>query len=390
MENIEKPVVVSLKSVNKHFTLRHENSIKERILFFKKSKFTTSKFVALEDLSIEIKAGHTIGLIGHNGSGKSTLLKIIGGIIEPSSGEILKRGRLAALLELGAGFHADLTGRENVFLNAAILGMSYEETNEKFEEIIDFSGIREFIDTQVKYYSSGMYVRLGFSVAVHTDPDILLVDEVLAVGDEAFQNKCLDKISEFQRDGRTIILVTHNLGQVVDLCDRAILLDHGKRVFDGEPEDAVELFRKILSGQENKGVVPSSNSDDVLDKVTFEEKLDIGNRNKTTYLIKIFTKRLKNVHNLICSLAILNSEGILSLGHQITSFSQSGTQNKKIFEFYVDSEKLNPDNYSVNVSFVDGKSSKHLQDSENVLALSVVETPDKSKKDSDLLIVNIN
>ncbi len=175
---------------------------------------------------------------------KSTLLKLIGGILQPTVGTVEHRGRLAApLLELGAGFHPDLTGRENVYLNASILGLSRKQTEKYFDPIVDFSGIEPFIDTQVKFYSSGMYVRLAFAVAVHVDPDVLLVDEVLAVGDEPFQRKCMDRIREFQNEGRTIILVTHALDQVADICDRAIVLEKGVVQVDGDPLEALRHLR---------------------------------------------------------------------------------------------------------------------------------------------------
>ncbi|WP_448062816.1 ABC transporter ATP-binding protein [Cellulomonas hominis] len=200
-------------------------------------------FWALRDIDLEIHAGSSIGLVGPNGSGKSTLLKVIGGILQPTTGSVKLRGRLAALLELGAGFHPDLTGRENVFLNASILGLSRQQTEKYFDAIIDFSGIEPFIDTQVKFYSSGMYVRLAFAVAVHVDPDILLVDEVLAVGDVPFQRKCMEKIRSFQHEGRTIVLVSHSLEQVADLCDRAVVLESGTVRADGEPRESLRTLR---------------------------------------------------------------------------------------------------------------------------------------------------
>lgn len=248
-ESTEAPEIVRVTDVSKRFVIRKDNSLKERLVAFGRGRQHREEFWALKDVSVDIQAGHTVALIGHNGSGKSTLLKVIGGIIEPTSGSVARRGRIAALLELGAGFHPDLTGRENVFLNASILGLSRDETESRFDEILSFSGIGDFIDTQVKFYSSGMYVRLAFAVAVHTDPDLLLVDEVLAVGDEAFQRKCLDKIRSFQEEGRTIILVTHNLSQVTELADRAILLNRGEVVYDGEPGGAVTQFRNILEGR---------------------------------------------------------------------------------------------------------------------------------------------
>ncbi|MFT4211434.1 MAG: ABC transporter ATP-binding protein [Microbacterium sp.] len=241
------PAVIRVADVSKRFVVRKDSSIKERIVTLGRAgRAHREDFWALRDVSLDIYAGTTIGLIGHNGSGKSTLLKVIGGIIQPTTGTVEGRGRLAALLELGAGFHPDLTGRENVYLNASVLGLSREETEAKFDEIVTFSGIEEFIDTQVKFYSSGMYVRLAFAVAVHTDPDVLLVDEVLAVGDEAFQRKCLDKIRSFQAEGRTIVIVSHSLGQITELCDRAVLMNEGYVVYDGEPIIAVARFRDIL------------------------------------------------------------------------------------------------------------------------------------------------
>lgn len=241
------PEVVRVEHVTKNFILRKDDSLKERIVTFgRRGRKHREEFRALDGVDFGIDAGSTIGLIGHNGSGKSTLLKIIGGIITPTGGRVQIRGRMAALLELGAGFHPDLTGRENVYLNASLLGITRAETERRFDDIVAFSGIGDFIDTQVKFYSSGMFVRLAFSVAIHAEPDILLVDEVLAVGDEAFQRQCLDKIREFQNQGRTIILVTHGLGAVTEFCDRVVLLDHGKLVFDGDPVEGVAKFRELL------------------------------------------------------------------------------------------------------------------------------------------------
>lgn len=241
MQNAD--VVVEVDDVTKRFVIRKDKSLKERLVNFGRSRKHRDEFYALNHVSLNIEAGSTVGLIGPNGSGKSTLLKTIGGIIQPTSGTVRRKGRMAALLELGAGFHPDLTGRENVYLNASILGLSKKETDLYFEDIVDFSGIRDFIDTQVKFYSSGMYVRLAFAVAVHVNPDILIVDEVLAVGDEPFQRKCLDHIRKFQREGRTIILVTHSLEQVSDLCTRAIVLRKGSVVFDGDTGEAIRILR---------------------------------------------------------------------------------------------------------------------------------------------------
>lgn len=237
------PTVIALKDVSKQFTLRKDNSLKERLVAAKRGDQHRSSFYALNDVSLEIPAGTTIGLVGHNGSGKSTLLKVIGGILDPTVGVVTRRGRVAALLELGAGFHPDLSGRENVYLNATLLGLSRAETDAVFQQIVDFAEIQDFIDTQVKFYSSGMYVRLAFAVAVHTDPDILLVDEVLAVGDEVFQRKCMDKIHEFQQDGRTIVLVSHSAAQVQELCDRVVVMHRGSPIYDGDAEEGIRILR---------------------------------------------------------------------------------------------------------------------------------------------------
>jgi ABC-2 type transport system ATP-binding protein len=187
-----------------------------------------------------------MGLVGVNGSGKTTLLKIIGGILRPTEGRVETRGRIAALLELGAGFHPELTGRENVYLNASILGLSKGETDRYFDDIVGFAELEDFIDNQVKTYSSGMFVRLGFAVAVHVDPRILLVDEVLAVGDEAFQRKCLARVRELQREGRTIVFVTHAMQLVHQICDRAVLLDRGRVHTVGEANDVIKAFRLVM------------------------------------------------------------------------------------------------------------------------------------------------
>ncbi len=239
----QNPTVVRVHDVSQRFVIHKDKSLKERIVNASRSRRHKEDFYALRNVSLDIQAGTTVGLIGPNGSGKSTLLKTIGGILQPTTGTVERRGRLAALLELGAGFHPDLTGRENVYLNASILGLSRATTNKYFDAMVEFSGIEKFIDTQVKFYSSGMYVRLAFAVAVHVDPDVLLVDEVLAVGDEPFQRKCLDRIKSFQKEGRTIVLVTHALDQVVDMCDRAVVLEAGKVIVDGDPRLATRTLR---------------------------------------------------------------------------------------------------------------------------------------------------
>jgi ABC-2 type transport system ATP-binding protein len=245
----ETPAVIEVERLSKRFVIRKDKSIKERVVSAAISRRHREDFWALRDVDLSIASGTTVGLIGPNGSGKSTLLKAIGGIIEPTSGAVRRRGRLAALLELGAGFHPDLTGRDNIYLNAAILGISRRQTDRHFDAMVEFSGIEKFIDTQVKFYSSGMYVRLAFAVAVHVDPDILLVDEVLAVGDEPFQRRCMERIKQFQQEGRTIVLVTHALDQVVEFCNRAVVLEHGRVVIDGTAREATRVLRADFDAQ---------------------------------------------------------------------------------------------------------------------------------------------
>ncbi len=245
-----KDFAVDVRGVSKRFRLAHGqyNSVKERIIHGGRRK-TTEDFWALTDVSLTVRQGETVGILGRNGSGKSTLLKCICGVLQPTKGEVAVRGKLAGLLELGAGFQQDLTGRENIYLNGSLLGMSKREVDRVFDAIVDFSELEEFIDGPVKFYSSGMYVRLGFAVAVHMDPDVLVVDEVLAVGDERFQRKCIDRVMQFQKEGRTILLVTHSPDTVRSICNRGVVLSHGRLVAEGEPGEATRIFREGLMAE---------------------------------------------------------------------------------------------------------------------------------------------
>ncbi len=236
---------IEVDAISKKFRLYREKptSLKARLI---SSRNRAEDFWALRDVSLEIPEGASLGLIGHNGSGKTTLLKVIAGILRPTEGRVVTRGRIAALLELGAGFHHELTGRENVYLNASFLGLSRRDTDLVYDDIVAFAELEDFMDNQVKFYSSGMLVRLGFAVAVHVDPEILLIDEVLAVGDEAFQARCLERVRQFQRDGRTIVFVTHALDMVARVCDWAVMLDHGHVHAVGPPEDVVRELRYVL------------------------------------------------------------------------------------------------------------------------------------------------
>ncbi|MFI2754624.1 ABC transporter ATP-binding protein [Cellulomonas sp. P22] len=245
--------VITVDNVSKRFRIYHERnqSIKVALMRGRRAKF--DEFWALRDIGLEIPQGKTFGLVGHNGSGKSTLLKCLAKILVPDTGSIAVRGKVSALLELGAGFHPELSGRDNVYLNGSILGLTKAEIDRKFDDIVDFAGLSAFIDTPVKNYSSGMYVRLGFSVAINVDPDILMVDEVLAVGDEEFQRRSMEKFKEFKDDGRTIVVVSHALGTMRDMCDEVAWLDHGRLQSVGKPGEVVDDYIETSHTDRDEG-----------------------------------------------------------------------------------------------------------------------------------------
>jgi ABC-type polysaccharide/polyol phosphate transport system ATPase subunit len=240
-----KSPVIRVENVTQRFRLIHErpDSLRELFTKFFRHKSEFHNFEAVQNVSFDVHQGEVVGLVGRNGSGKSTLLKIIAGVYKPTCGRVEVHGSLAPLIELGAGFHPELTGRENVLMNGLLMGFTKREMQEREKSIIDFADIGEFIDSPVKQYSSGMYTRLAFAVATEVNPDILLVDEILAVGDAAFQQKCFERLETFRRSGKTILLVTHSLGQILEHCDRALYLDKGRIVADGDPEQVVDLYK---------------------------------------------------------------------------------------------------------------------------------------------------
>jgi ABC-2 type transport system ATP-binding protein len=240
---------ITVQDVRKEFVLRHTRSLKEAMMWVIRGRRgdISKKFDALKDVSLHVQEGETVALMGLNGSGKSTLLKLISGVLQPDAGSVRTRGRVAGLIEVGAGFHHDLSGRDNVYLNGAILGMSEQQIDAMFDSIVEFSEIGEFIDTEVKFYSSGMYLRLAFSIAVHTDPEVFLIDEILAVGDEPFQRKCIAKIKELAAAGKTLFVVSHDLDLVSTICERGVLLEHGRVILDGEVHDVVKELRRRSS-----------------------------------------------------------------------------------------------------------------------------------------------
>ncbi|MDO5619596.1 ABC transporter ATP-binding protein [Kocuria sp.] len=241
----EDTVAIRAKDMTKWFVLRHTRSIKEAFVWLVKGRKgdLSDKFKALDNVTFDIHDGETVALLGFNGSGKSTTLKMISGVMHPDDGYVGTRRKVAGLIEVGAGFHPDLTGRDNVYLNGAILGMDKQEIDAKFDDIVAFSEIGEFIDTEVKFYSSGMYLRLAFAVAIHTDPEVFLVDEILSVGDEPFQKKCIGRIKDLVRRGKTLVVVSHDLDLIMDICERGIVLEHGNIVYDGSSVGAVARLR---------------------------------------------------------------------------------------------------------------------------------------------------
>jgi ABC-2 type transport system ATP-binding protein len=233
---------IVVANASKRFTMRYHRTIKQMTVAAVRRQKLSDSFLAVDDVSFTVEQGESIGLMGLNGSGKSTLLKLISGVMRPDSGSVLTRGRIAGLIATGAGFHPQLTGRENIILNAAIIGMSEAETKRKFDQIIDFADIGKFLDTPVGHYSSGMFSRLGFSVAVHADSDIFLVDEVLAVGDRPFKRKCLARMQEVKAEGRTLFYVSHSPGSVRKMCDRALVMVDGRLGFDGPVADGIHFL----------------------------------------------------------------------------------------------------------------------------------------------------
>ncbi|MBA2956336.1 ATP-binding cassette domain-containing protein [Nocardioides sp. MAH-18] len=238
-----RPASIVVDHATKNFTLRYHRTFKQMAMAAIKRQDISDEFKAVDDVSFTIQQGESVGLMGLNGSGKSTLLKLINGIMKPESGTVQTRGRIAGLIATGAGFHQQLTGRENIYLNAAVLGMTESETRRKFDDIVEFADVGRHLDSPVGHYSSGMFSRLGFAVAIHVDSDIFLADEVLAVGDKPFKQKCMQKMAEIRDGGRTLVYVSHAAASVRKMCDRVIVLESGKVGFDGDVEEGIRYVR---------------------------------------------------------------------------------------------------------------------------------------------------
>ncbi len=364
---------IEIRGVSKRFRLYHEKytSLKERVIHAGHVPY--EEFWALKDVTADIPAGKTIGILGRNGSGKSTLLKCLAGILQPTSGDVLVRGQLAAMLELGAGFQPELSGRDNVYLNASLLGFSKKEIDERFDEIVAFAELEKFIDNQVKYYSSGMYVRLGFAVAVNVDPDVLLVDEVLAVGDERFQRKCMDKVQQFQNDGKTIVVVSHSPDMMRQTCDEVMVIDRGELITYAPPGEAIRAFRDKLV--DSGFALPTDVGETVTDGVS-SSIFSVANRtvqiedivfeypgkNDRPYVItgeplevKVEVDVKETIEGASCNVSVLDETG----GMLFTSdagTSRTGLllpQGKKIISFYFSEIPLLDGRFGINIDIRD-------------------------------------
>lgn len=236
---------IKFEKVTKNFSLNKQKTFKEFFPAFLAGHQTKKEFTALDNISFEIKKGETVGIVGPNGSGKSTILKLIAGVMYPSTGKVTVHGHVSPLIELGAGFHPELSGTENIYLNGSILGLSQKELKDRYADIVNFAELGEFINQPIKHYSSGMYMRLAFAVAIHTHPEILLVDEILAVGDTAFQAKCFAKMEQFKKDGVTIVFVSHSMEEVKNFCTKAIYIDHSRLIKIGNSTDVVNLYQGV-------------------------------------------------------------------------------------------------------------------------------------------------
>jgi lipopolysaccharide transport system ATP-binding protein len=343
---------------------------------------------SLKDINFEVKQGEVLGIIGKNGAGKSTLLKILSQITTPTTGQVKVKGRIAALLEVGTGFHPDLSGRENIFLNGAILGMTKSEINSKLDEIVDFSGVAKYLDTPVKRYSSGMTVRLGFAIAAHLEPEILIVDEVLAVGDAEFQEKCLGKMKAVSGQGRTVLFVSHNMAAIKSLCKRVIVLKNGKSVFNGDVPEGISQYLSSSNPGDNTGVIEkhhrTSNTGTVFFKMVQLRNEEFKNGNSIYFNNNIFIncslEFLQDFDNLLFDARVLTADGIEIL-HTMNIYDGSFVNVKK---GYVNTDleienRLQPGKYfiTLGVHLSDGKTLDYL---ENILELNILNVAKDNQK----------
>jgi lipopolysaccharide transport system ATP-binding protein len=357
---LQNDIAIRVSNISKKYIIgkQKDSSLRGSIQgVFNRKLAQGDEFLALNDVSFDIKKGDIVGVIGKNGAGKSTLLKILSQITKPSTGRIEINGRIASLLEVGTGFHPELTGRENIYLNGTILGMTRKEVSSKFDEIVEFSGVEKFIDTPVKHYSSGMYVRLAFAVAAHLEPEILIIDEVLAVGDAEFQKKCLGKMQDVAQHGRTVIFVSHNMPSVKALCNRGIVIQKGALVFNGEIQDAIDFYQIQNVKMRSTKFKMNSDSPKINDSVELID-FDIVSRKGSllTMLsgIDFILKFYSYVENKTVDLTfeVVNQDDVIVFHNGATVTAES---NSEIGEYLVTcslpEQLLNAGIYSVNLIF---------------------------------------
>ncbi|WP_233571549.1 ABC transporter ATP-binding protein [Cellulomonas triticagri] len=359
---------VTVDAVTKKFRVYHERNQTLKAAVMRRRRSVYEDFLALDDVSFDIPQGSTFGLVGDNGSGKSTLLKCLARILYPDAGAVRTRGRVAALLEVGSGFHPELSGRDNVYLNGSILGMNRDEIDRKFDAIVDFSGVEQFIDQPVKNYSSGMYVRLGFAVAIHVDPEILLVDEVLAVGDAAFQEKCTEKFVEFRRDGRTVVVVSHSMPSLRNMCDNVAWLSHGRLVETGEAKPILERYldsTRTDTTTDQDGAVRWGSGEARIDGVDLLGASGSASSFRTgdEVTVRIRYTAHERIENPVFGLALESHDGVYlwanntrDLGHRIEAISGTGSVDCTIPRL-----ALQPGSFQVMASIVD-QSTTHVYD----------------------------
>lgn len=355
--------IIEIKNIQKKYRIAHARkpylTLQESLLGIFKSKQTVEEFYALNDVSFNVRHGESLGIIGKNGAGKSTLLKILSRITPPTKGKIICRGRLASLLEVGTGFHPELTGRENIFLNGSILGLKRTEIVSKFDEIVEFSGVEKFLDTPLKHYSSGMQLRLAFAVAAHLEPEILVIDEVLAVGDAEFQKKCMGKMDEVSRSGRTVLFVSHNMAAIKKLCSKAVVLKAGQVLFHGSTDDAITTYLDENSSLNEEGEIPAEALSYKSDKVRLRKVVLVDAQgvllNDSYYesplRFRITMEVQKQIPDAIFDIKLISRDGAV-LTYSVNTFD--GSMPVKLeagnHEYEVEIEnKLHPGAYCVTV-----------------------------------------
>lgn len=364
-------IAVEIKNVKKTFHLPNSNydSLKQRIIeVFKKKDKGYGKYKALKGVNLTIRKGEFIGILGRNGAGKSTLLKIIAEIYQPSKGTIKVNGKLVPFIELGVGFNKNLTGRDNVYLNGAMLGFSRSEIDEMYDSIVDFAELHNFMDQKLKNYSSGMKVRLAFSVAIKADADILLLDEVLAVGDVAFKRKCYDYFNTLKSNKKTIIFVTHNMSAARDYCDRAVLLEDGKVTFDGSPEDAADKYFQMFNTSEKAAVKEK--------KVIFEDVAVEVVGEKIKFTVKVANTTSEKIANVLVRIAVKKQNGRVVAGfdnHNIGKPFEIDFSEKEAKTFVFETPNIiGNGNYTVNAALLAGSSDSYIDEDESETAKTAV------------------